>query len=105
MTICTRCGRTLTGTRAVRRGYGWRCYARVLRAVRALTASPNSAAWRAAEALTDGALVRHPHRRVYWVVSSDGSTRYLTHPNGCTCAAGLHSRLCYHRVAVSVLAA
>jgi hypothetical protein len=102
---CTRCGRVLHGERAIRRGYGWRCYARVQRAARVLQASANLAAAKAAEALTDGAVVRHPHRGVYWVVSSDGARRYLTHPCGCTCQAGLHARLCYHRVAVSILAA
>lgn len=102
---CTACGRALTGVRAVRRGYGWRCYAKVLRAVRVLEASRNAAAARAAEALLQGAYVRHPHRAVWYVVSSDGATRYLTHPNGCTCPAGLHARLCYHRAGAAVLAA
>ena len=105
MTACTRCGRPLTGARAIRRGYGWRCYARIQRAARALLASPNSAAWRAADALLDGVFVRHPHSRVYRVVSSDGSKVYLTHPCGCTCEAGLHSKLCWHRAGVTVLAA
>ena len=102
---CTACGRTLTGARAVRRGYGWRCYAKVLRAARVLEGSGNAAAQRAAEALLQGAYVKHPHRKVWSVVSSDGQRTYLTHPDGCTCAAGLHQVLCYHRAGAAVLAA
>lgn len=50
--------------------------------------------------LADGALVPARHPRCFWVVSSDGERSYLVHPAGCTCPAGLHERLCYHRAAV-----
>lgn len=103
--ICTACGRPLRSARALRRGYGWRCYAKVLRAARVLEASRNMAAAKAAQALLDGAYVRHPHKAVWQVVSSDGSQVYLTHPNGCTCRAGLHDKLCWHRAGAEVLAA
>lgn len=102
---CTACGRVLRSARAVRLGYGWRCWAKVQRAARVLEASGNAAAARAAEALLQGAYVKHPHRKVWSVVSGDGTTTYLTHPQGCTCPAGLHQRLCYHRAGAAVLAA
>jgi hypothetical protein len=100
---CKKCGRPIRSARAARVGYGWRCYARVLRAARVLLASRNDAAWRAADLLIDGAAVRL-RGRVFQVVGSSGRQVYLTHPSACNCAAGLHGKLCYHRVAVSILA-
>ena len=106
--FCTRCGRPLCSARARRLGYGWRCYARVNRAAQSLLRSGNDRAAEAAHALLDGAVVRHSHPGVYWVVSRDGTRRYLTHAKRCNCAAGtipLHDLLCWHRVVVAILEA
>jgi Family of unknown function (DUF6011) len=104
---CVRCGRPLRAVSSRDKGYGPTCYARVARAARVLLASTNSAAQRAGELLLDAGLARLPgHRgRVFRTVSSNGSTTYLTSPDGCTCKAGLHARLCYHAVAATILAA
>jgi len=103
--VCGMCGGNLCGARAVLRGYGWRCYAEVLRVAGVLSGMGTVAGYRAAEALLQGGVVRHAHARVWYVVGSTGERTYLTHPNGCTCDAGLHSRVCWHRTLVVALAA
>jgi hypothetical protein len=100
---CRRCGRRIWGAHALASGYGEGCRRRVYRAARVLEGSVHPSATKAALLLRDAGVLPHPHRRVYRTVGSSGRV-YLTHPSGCTCPAGIHSRLCYHRVAVSILA-
>jgi hypothetical protein len=44
------------------------------------------------------------HGRAYRAVSSDGQRTYLVAGEACNCPAGLHGGMCYHRVAVELLA-
>ena len=106
-TVCTRCGRSLSARRSVGRRYGPLCYARVVRASQALLKTHSAPAHRAAELLLDAGLARLPgHKgRIFRTVSSDGQRTYLTSPDGCNCQGGLHAKLCYHSVAVTILAA
>jgi hypothetical protein len=105
---CTRCGRTLRSARAMRRSYGWRCYARVNAIAQSLLRSGNDRAAEAAHALLDGAVTRHRHPGVYWIVSRDGRHVYLTSPKRCNCNAGLiplKDVLCWHRAVAIALEA
>jgi ribosomal protein L37E len=102
---CNRCGRRVWSARAVASGYGEECRRRVYRAVRVLLASGSAVANKAGVLLEDAALVPHGHPSVWRVPSgTDAGRVYLAHPKGCTCPAGLHSTLCYHRVGAIVLA-
>lgn len=112
---CLKCGRPITSQRTLhspagRMGYGRHCWALVQRAVTVLTRGQDSRAWRAAQLLAMGKIRHTRHANVWRVPSLTGTTTYLTHPNGCNCAAGLHSamfddRYCYHRLAITILAA
>ena len=105
------CGRTLRSAKAVARGYGSRCWAKIREAAKQVDLS----AWTpqqvedARQAIEDGAVVPSARKGVFHVVSSDGSEVHLTHRNGCNCVSGLKTRQprpCYHRAAaVIVLAA
>lgn len=53
--------------------------------------------------IEDGGIVATAFPRVFLVVGSDGETLYRTHPDGCTCPAGLHARRCYHMAAAALL--
>jgi hypothetical protein len=103
---CRKCGRPLTAP-GPRRPYGPVCWARLSGPVAALEASGNPAAARAALLLRTGSLapVRGHGGRVYRTLSTRGIAVYLTAPEACNCAAGLYGKLCYHRVAVTVLLA
>ncbi len=103
MANCKKCGRLVRSERALASGYGERCRRRLARAERVLAGSRNVTAQKAAEILELGAAVPHGHARVWRIVSSDGTRRYLTHPSGCTCTAGLYQKMCSHRVAVTLL--
>jgi hypothetical protein len=100
---CIRCGRALGGPGP----YGERCWHRLVGPVAALEATGNAAAAKAAQLLRDGALARlRGHRgRVWRTVSLSGIAVYLTAPEACNCAAGLYGKLCYHRVAVTIMLA
>lgn len=63
---------------------------------------------KALDLIVDGGLRRTRfrfERPVFWAVSSDGSTKYLTTSDACACPAGQAGRLCYHRLAVRMLTA
>lgn len=112
---CVKCGRPITSQHTLnspagRMGYGPKCHRMVMRAVAVLARSDDSRAWRAAQLLTQGKISRHQHANVWRVASISNSQTYLTHPNRCTCDAGRCSgrhddRYCYHRLAITILAA
>jgi hypothetical protein len=106
-THCGRCGRLLTAARSIARGYGPTCHGRVAAAAQAATAEHKPAqVAKAVELITDLGIVPIRERRVFRVVSSDGTGTYLTAPQACNCAAGLRGRFtCYHRIAAGILAA
>lgn len=104
---CTRCGRTLTAATSVARGYGRGCQAKIRAAA---VAAPHKATQvaKALELVADGGIVpvRTRHTKVFAVVSTSGTGRYLTAPQACNCKAGLNGRyVCYHRIAAQLLAA
>jgi hypothetical protein len=104
---CLRCGRKLTAAASISRRYGRGCAAKIRRAAMetALAEMTPAQAAKAIELISDGALVPMRRSGVYQVASSDGSTTYLTHTAGCSCPAGIHQRLCFHRGAVRCLEA
>ncbi|MFC6090706.1 DUF6011 domain-containing protein [Saccharothrix lopnurensis] len=109
---CTRCGRALRSAKSVADGYGRTCKARIAaaRKAKAVEGVKPAAVAKAEELIELGAIVPLRGRRVFGVVASNGTDRYLTAPQACTCPAGLKSltsdyRLCYHRVAAAILAA
>jgi hypothetical protein len=104
---CTRCKATLRAPRSVARGTGDRC-ARLNRQDQAAkTAGYKPAAIdKARQLIADRGIVPIRGRRVFQVVASNGTGRYLTAEQGCTCPAGIRGRaVCYHRVAAALLAA
>lgn len=104
------CGYTLRSAKAVARGYGARCWAKIRKA--ATTA--DLSAWtpaqieEAQQTIEDGAVVPSTRKGVFHVVSSDGTEVYRTAEHGCTCSNGLltrPSRPCWHRCAVVIVLA
>lgn len=103
---CTRCHATLRSEASIKRGMGAHCAreARREQAVQAAGFKP-AAVEKARQLIADGAIVPVKGRRVFQVVSSNGTDRYLTAPQSCSCPAGLNGRQCYHRAAATLLAA
>lgn len=108
---CTRCQRRLTSPTSIARGMGRGCAARVREVAAAATdlVKPDTLA-KAIEDIEDGALIdtrriTSTGRRVFAVVSSDGTRTYLATSEHCACHAGLKGRACRHRLAVAILAA
>lgn len=103
---CLKCGRGLTSARSIARGYGGGCWAKVRRAAKAADLhdfKPRQLD-QAEELIEDGAIV--PLRaNVFRTVSTDGTETYLTHPQTCSCPAGLKGRACYHTAAARILIA
>ena len=106
---CLACGWTLRSAKAVARGYGSACWAKIRKA----EAATDLSAWTASQledahqAIEDGAVVPSTRVGVFHVVSSDGSEVYRTHRDGCTCPNGLQihqPRPCWHRCAVAIVA-
>lgn len=113
MTTCTRCRRPLTSPGSINRGMGKGCARRVREVTAAAldVVKPDTLA-KAVEDLEDGAVidtrrVTSTGRRVFAVLSSDGTDVYLATPSGaCTCKAGLKGKyLCRHAVAAALVAA
>lgn len=99
------CGRTLRAAKSVARGYGPRCFAKIQQAAKVAPFKPAQVA-KAQELIADGGILPVRGRRVFRVVSSNGSATYLAAPQACNCAAGLKAKhTCYHRVAAAILAA
>lgn len=109
-TTCTRCGRTLTSPASVARRMGRGCAAIVREATTSAVdlVKPDTLA-KAVEDIEDGALIdtrrtTSTGRRIYAVVSSDGSHTYLATPgSACTCRAGHLGHTCRHTVAAALL--
>lgn len=107
--LCLRCGRELRSTRAQRASYGPECWTAILAAYNQVdlsTWSP-SQAQAALELIRDGGivLIRDSDSYAYRSTSTDGNGFYLTVSAACSCPAGQHERLCYHRAAVAILRA
>jgi len=102
--FCRKCGRELANPAAV---YGPRCWSRLRGPVAVLQRRKGVPAHKAAELLLTGGLVRQRGHggRVWRAASSDGSRSYLLTVEVCNCDAGLHSVLCNHRAALSILLA
>jgi len=90
---CARCGRALTSARALRTGYGPRCYTMVRAAAREVAAQhkPHQIA-KATELIEDGGVVPTTRTGVYYTVGTKGEI-YKTARTGCTCPAGLNRPL------------
>lgn len=104
---CTRCHATLRSTKSVARGMGAHC-ARLHRQEQAVKTAgfKPQAIEKAKTLIAEGGILPIRGRRVFQVVSSDGTGRYLTAPQTCNCPAGLKGRYgCYHRAAATMLAA
>lgn len=103
---CRRCGRILRSATSIARGMGEACAAKTAAAARtaATTVNPDQLA-KATELVAEGAIVPVHRGTVYRAVSSDGRRTYTVTPWACDCPAGVHDRLCYHRVAARLLAA
>ena len=101
---CTRCGRALTAAKSVALGRGPRCEAKVQAEAKACAAKPEQLV-KALELLADGGVETLRPGRVWLVVASNGVDTYRTAPTGCTCPAGVRGRVCYHQLAVGLLAA
>ncbi|MFC9973515.1 DUF6011 domain-containing protein [Spirillospora sp. NPDC127200] len=104
---CTRCRATLRSTRSIARGMGPTC-ARLTRQEAAVTTAgyKPTTIEKARQLIADKAIVPIRGRRIFQVVASNGTARYLTAPQTCNCPAGLKARhACYHRAAATMLAA
>jgi len=105
-TKCRHCHRVLRSTRSIALGAGPRCAKKVRDAAKtaAVTQFKPAAIEKARELIELGAITPLRGRRVFTVISSDGTHAYKTAPSGCTCAAGIKGRyVCYHRVAATIL--
>lgn len=103
-TTCPRCGRTLTSARALRTGYGPKCYTKVRAAREQVDLTdyrPHQVA-SARELIEDAAII--PLRSVIYIaVSTDGTETYRVAPHACNCPAGLRGAACYHQAAARIL--
>ena len=100
-TTCRRCHRTLRKSRDI----GPTCARREA----AEHAYRPAQVEKAHEVLDDHGIAATPirtarGRRVFVVVSSDGSDRYFATVAACKCFAGLKGRRCYHQLAVRLAA-
>jgi hypothetical protein len=107
-TNCLRCGRALRSARSTATGYGPTCTRKVRAAARAEVVAQFKPAQvaKAQELIETGAIVPLRARRIFTVISSDGTATYKTAPQACTCPAGLKGRyVCYHRIAAQIVTA
>lgn len=103
---CLRCGRMLRAASSVRASYGRWCAAKIRAAAIAEAVKGFAATQveKARELIEMGGLV--PVRgKIFRAVSSKGDASYLVARQACGCPAGLHDRMCYHRVAVAIVTA
>lgn len=104
-TKCTRCHRTLTSAKSIEAGMGRTCAKRTRQAAAVVGIKATTVA-KAQELIEQGGIIPIRAKRIFQVVSSDGTATYKTAPSACTCAAGIKGRfVCYHRVAATLLAA
>jgi hypothetical protein len=85
------CGYTLRSAKAIARGHGSRCWAKVGKAAQeaGLSAWTSLQVEEARQAIEDGAVVPNTRPGVFHVVSVHGTEVHRTHRNGCNCTAGL----------------
>jgi hypothetical protein len=104
---CPRCYATLRSPRSVARGYGDHCWREKRREDAAKVAGfKPTTVEKARELIEQGGIVPLRGRRIFAVVSSDGTRVYKTHAAACTCPAGVRGKhACYHRAAALLLAA
>jgi hypothetical protein len=103
---CLRCGRVLRSAKSIAAGYGPTCTAHIRKATKteAVTAHKPAAIAKATELIEQGGILPLRGRRIFTVISSDGTGTYKTAPTGCTCPAGIKGKFtCYHRVAATIL--
>lgn len=101
---CVRCGRTLTSSASIRRGYGKGCAAKIRHAAADLADFKTHQLDSARELIEDGAII--PLRnQVFVAVSSDGTETYYSHPTNCNCPGANRGRRCYHMLAARLLLA
>lgn len=107
-TNCLRCGRALRSLKSTTSGYGPTCTRKVRESARAeviATHKPAQVA-KAVELIEQGGIIPLRARRIFTVISSDGTASYKTAPQACTCPAGLKGRfVCYHRIAAQIVTA
>ena len=104
---CLRCGRVLRNAQSIALGYGPTCSAHIRKATKtaAVAAHKPASIAKATELIEQGGILPLRGRRVFTVISSDGSSTCKTAPQGCTCPADVRGRhVCYHRVAAQILA-
>jgi hypothetical protein len=103
------CGRKLTAKASQERGYGPKCWSRLLKAIRVLEASGNKVAIKAADVLRDRALIPMTHTAKTGVWACAGASGNIWHctVDFCTCWAGRKTIpvMCNHRTALAVLVA
>lgn len=104
---CRHCHAILRSARSIAKGIGPVCERNERREKAALAAGFKAQAVEKAKALiAERAILPIRGRRVFQVVASNGTDRYLTAPQACNCAAGLRGKYgCYHRAAAVMLAA
>lgn len=102
---CRRCKATLRSAKSVTNGIGPTC-SRKERAEAAVSGFKPALVAKAMELIADKGIKAIRARRVFEVVSTNGSAKYKTAPQACNCAAGLKAKhTCYHRIAATYLAA
>lgn len=97
---CLRCGRTLGADRSMERGYGPRCWSKILRAMEQAHADE-----KVRQLFVDHAITPFKGDVAVTVSARDGR-KYLSHPSTCNCPGGLyrpHMGSCYHQKAALVL--
>lgn len=106
---CHRCGRRLTSSASVARGYGRTCRAKVREAAKVVDLTEYKAfqAAKAEELIEQGGIVPTARPALYLAVSSDGTSRYMVDAteHSCSCPAGDKGRRCYHLLAADILTA
>lgn len=104
---CRRCHATLKSAKSVANGIGPVCAKRERQEHAVHAAGYKAAAIeKARQLIADKAIVPIRGRRVFQVVASNGTDRYLTSPQACNCPAGIKGKYaCYHRAAATLLAA
>jgi hypothetical protein len=102
-TRCLRCGRKISAPASVSAGYGPVCRSLIRKAVATIRIEDVSDAQhsKAVELIEAGGLVPSARPGVFFAVSSDGTTNYITDTGAgtCTCKAGERGRRCYHLIA------
>ncbi|RCG31971.1 hypothetical protein DQ384_05360 [Sphaerisporangium album] len=104
---CRRCHRALTSAKSIATGYGPGCAAKIRGAAKTadLTDFKPAQIAKATELIEQGGILRTRRPNLYTAVSGDGNTTYLVARQACTCPAGIKNRACYHRAALTILAA